>query len=248
MENTIITNIDLLEGVPLYDLDYSINISLNHNYIYVETPKVACTTLKTILQDLEKKQPNFKRNNTMEVHNRDLSPLTKPSKINDFEELLNSSIFKFCFSRNPYSRLLSAYLDKICRNKPHKREVLIHLGKDPEDLDQEISFEQFVNVVCEQPVSSMNPHWRIQYYQTFQKLIDFDFIGKIELFPNDLHFALQHVDKTYQRYLSAETKPPINSGQYILKYYTHDLEEKVYSKFIKDFKFFGYSNKIEDAS
>ena len=41
-------------------INYSINVSLQHKHIYVETPKVACSSIKTTLQKLELNQPDIK--------------------------------------------------------------------------------------------------------------------------------------------------------------------------------------------
>lgn len=41
------------------DLSYAVHVSLKHKYIFVETPKVACSTVKMTLQRLELDDPNF---------------------------------------------------------------------------------------------------------------------------------------------------------------------------------------------
>ncbi len=147
--------------VPVAAFDYGLNMSLRHSYVYVETPKVACSSIKSTLLRLELDDPGFYRVDFEDVHNRAFSPLLKPSQIGDLDQFLaRSSIFKFCFVRNPYSRLLSAWLDKIAGNRKQKAQVLLQLGHDPNRLDREISFEKFVRAVVAQPVSVMDPHWR----------------------------------------------------------------------------------------
>lgn len=234
--------------VPPATFDYSINISLKYNYLYTETPKVACSTVKSILQKMELKDPDFHREDFEDIHDRQFSPLLKPSQVGDFEKLLNSGIFKFCFSRNPYSRLLSSYLEKICGNKPPKHQILNHLGKTASSIAEDISFDQFVNVVCELPISDMNPHWRVQYHQTFQQSIDYDFIGKSEAFPSDLHYVLNRLDGNYRRYLTDERRHAKGSGNRLLDFYTPSLAKMVQVKFQKDFEFFGYDEDLAYAS
>lgn len=155
---------------PIHYFDYAVNISLKYNYLYTETPKNGCSTIKSILQRLELNDPGFYRQDFQDIHNRNFSPLLKPSQVGELDRLiLIQKPFKFCFSRNFYSRLLSAYLDKISSNCPQKRNILLHLGKDVSRLDQVISFEEFIYAVSEQPISNMDPHWRTQYYQYFSK-------------------------------------------------------------------------------
>ena len=234
--------------VPSATFDYSINISLKYNYLYTETPKVACSTVKSILQKMELEDPDFHREDFEDIHDRQFSPLLKPSQVGDFERLLNSGIFKFCFARNPYSRLLSSYLEKICGNKPPKLQILKHLGKNPSNIAEDISFDQFVNVVCELPLSIMNPHWRVQYDQTFQQSIEYDFIGKSEAFPSDLHYVLGKLNSNYTQYLTDERRHAKKSGTRLLDFYTPSLAKMVQAKFRKDFEFFGYDEDLEYAS
>jgi len=234
--------------VPHGTFDYSVNISLKFRYVYTETPKAACSSIKSILQKMELADPNFYRDNFDDIHKRSFSPLLRPAQVGDFDRLLNQSMFKFCFSRNPYSRLLSVYLEKICGNKPQKRQVLLHLGKDTSDMRQDISFDEFVGVVCEQPIANMDPHWRVQYHQTFQKKIPYDFVGKVEAFPDDLHFVLRKINKDYEPYLADERRHSQNSNARLSEFYNSDLIKKIQRKYAEDFIYFGYEEDIELAT
>lgn len=233
--------------VPPGNFDYAINISLKYNYLYTETPKVACSTIKTILQRMELDDVDFYRDDFDDIHNRNFSPLLKPSQIGNCEKLIGSSIFKFCFSRNPYTRLLSVYLEKICGNKPQKRQVLMQLGRNSADIRQSVSFDEFIGVICEQPIATMDPHWRIQYYQTFQQALNYDFIGKIEAFPADLHYALEKLNKDYVLYLVDERRHSTNADVLLCDFYTPDIVKKVQVKFHEDFRFFGYDPDLAAA-
>jgi len=88
--------------------------------------------------------------NKRNIHKREFSPLIKPSQVGNFDKFLNrNKLFKFCFVRNPYTRLLSAYFEKIKLGKSQKCSILLHMGKYPYNLNTEISFSEFVHVVCE---------------------------------------------------------------------------------------------------
>ena len=174
--------------------DYSLNISLKYNYLYVETPKVACSSIKTILQKMELGNTDISWKNFEDIHNRDFSPLLKPSQIKPLNQYLEGNkLYKFCFSRNPYTRLLSCYSDKIQTNRPEKRFILQTLGKDPKKLDTYITFYEFVHAINQQKLIEMNPHWRTQYHQTYQENIKYDYIGKIENFTNDIKNILNKI-------------------------------------------------------
>lgn len=225
--------------------NYSINISLQHNYLYTETPKGACSTIKTTLQKMELNDPTLYRDEFEDIHDRNFSPLLAPSQIGNLEPFFEGSrLFKFCFSRNPFTRLLSAYMDKIVTNKPEKKPILQALGKDVSNLDQDVSFEEFVNIVCNQDIINMNPHWRTQYYQTFQENIDYDFVGKVENLDNDLSTVLSIITPHYQPFLSNERRHATGSKDLLNNYYTPQLIKQVQEKFEKDFDYFDYNYEL----
>lgn len=232
--------------VPIGAFDYSVNISNKYNYLYVETPKAACSSIKVSLQRMELELPDFYREDFEDIHNRNFSPLLKPSQIGSFATFINKpNLFKFCFSRNPYTRLLSSYLNKIKANKFQKKHILMHLGKDVSKLNAEVTFAEFVDVICVQPIDNMDPHWRIQYYQTFQDSIKYDFQGKVENFDRDFEFVLKTLNRDYQKYISQEVRHASKANDLVETYYTPSLIKKVKAKFALDFDYFEYSYDFE---
>ena len=223
------------------EFEYDINISLRHKYVYVETAKVGCSTIKDTLQRLELDYPEMLRDDFEDIHRRKYSPLISPSQTCGLDRLLqNPDFFIFCFVRNPYTRLLSVYLDKIVRGLPEKGEILIAMGLDPSHLSREISFQEFVDVVCEQSLSQMNPHWRVQYYQTFQDFISYDFIGRLENFQNDCSYVFSKIREDYADYYRSEVRHSTNSSSLLSQFYSTDIKEKAFAKFQIDFEYFGY--------
>lgn len=230
-------------GVQVETFDYSINISLQYGYLFTETPKVACSTIKTILQKMELKNPDLYWKHFEDIHNRNYSPLLKPSQLGPLDSFLKSDkLYKFCFCRNPYTRLLSAYIDKIKTNKPEKKYILQSLGKDASDMTQEISFASFIHVISQQKVINMNSHWRPQYYQTFQEAISYDYIGKIEYFETDINSILSEISSDYQKYISTEKRHSTNSNKLLNIYYTPELKKLVQQIYEIDFSYFGYES------
>lgn len=233
------------KNVKYNHFEYAINISLKNKYIYAETPKVACSTIKATLQRIELEYPNLVKEDPDDIHERRYSPLLSPSQTCGLDRLINDpEYFVFCFVRNPYTRLLSAYIEKIQNNKAAKSEILSAMGEDPNDLAKPVTFEEFADVICRLDPIEMNPHWRIQYYQTFQDVIDYDFIGRLERFSDDAAYVLSRLCQNYKRYFRAEIRHSTNSNTLLPKYYTDDIKEKVYSKYIEDFEYFGYDKDI----
>jgi hypothetical protein len=184
---------------------------------------------------------NFMQSPFENIHYRERSPLLGIKDVPSFPGILGDNRFlKFCFVRNPYGRLLSAYIDKIERNRPQKQEILRQLGYDDEDIERPISFSQFVHAVAEQPISAMNSHWRMQFYQTMQTEIDYDFIGRFEQLDTDLLKIGTQIRPDFYRFLIKERLNRTDSNQYFDRLYTEKLKNLVYQKYKIDFIYFGY--------
>lgn len=234
-----------LTHIKREEFEYDINISLKYKYIYVETPKAGCSTIKDTLQRMELEYPELIRSNADCLHDRNYSPLLSPSQSCGLDRLLgNPDYFVFCFVRNPYTRLLSAYLEKIVQGKYAKTNILIAMGENPTELTKEISFQEFIDVVCHQSISQMDPHWRMQYYQTFQDSINYDFIGRLENFQNDCDYVFSKIRADYAKYYRSERRHATRSEEFLNKFYSEDLKERVFDKYKQDFEYFGYDKNI----
>src|SRR4051812_30438778 len=158
-------------------------ISPRHRYLFASNEKVANSTLRATFQSLEcdgRLPPHYK------PFKRWTGPLLQPSDVADFERLLsNGSLRKFCVVRHPYSRLISCYRDKFEREpkgasyRRKMRELRLPLGRG-------ISFDEFLEAVSKQPQELMNSHWRIQYYNVFMDIIQYDEIIRYEELPEQL--------------------------------------------------------------
>lgn len=86
----------------------------------------------------------------------------------DVDRLVGDLMNKYLFTvvRNPYTKLLSAYLDKII-----KLQAKVAAGMPPEKYNGfnlpgvPQSFEAFVEMVCDQPDRDVDIHWAGQAYQ-----------------------------------------------------------------------------------
>lgn len=234
-----------IQHITYGDFEYAVNISLKNKYVYVETPKVGCSTIKNTLHKIELEYPDLVRDDVDDIHDRKYSPLLCPSQTYSLDKILaDSSYFKFCFVRDPFERLLSAYLDKVAPANPHKRSVLVAMGEDPSDLTTKISFKEFVDVVCGQDVYDMNAHWRTQYYQTMQGQINYDFIGRMEGFVSDCDFVFSKIVPNYTDYYHSVVRHATNAKDLLGEYYNDDLQAKVSDKFRIDFEYFEYNTKL----
>lgn len=152
--------------------------------------------------------------------------------------------YLFTFVRNPYSRVLSAYLDKIVNRTNEKsydpvRKFIRNVSKN-----NELNFEGFIEYL-ENKGLYQNPHWLPQTSMLPVKKEKLNFIGKVENINNDLP---KLIDNIFGANTFKEEKQK-NSGRtgavnLIEKYYTKELAKRVYNLYRKDFEAFNYSKEL----
>ena len=223
------------------DLNYGVHVSLKHKYVFVETPKVACSTIKISLQRMELEDPEFTREDFEDLHRRDYSPLLRLQQLPNFESYLKrEDFFTFCFVRNPYDRLLSCYLDKICHSTNFKKKVLQSMGVGEANIDHPVSFEEFVTVVENQKPIEMDYHWRPQTYLTCQNTIDYDFTGRLETFADDFQAIGKKLSPKFDEYYVPEFRHQTDAHNLLEKYYNDKLYARVFDIYKIDFETFSY--------
>jgi hypothetical protein len=186
-------------------------INQKYKLIYCPIPKVACSSLKELLllhsnlKNKEKILANLKGSSNFHIfmsHNFSLSRYS-PNKAIFF--LTSEKYFKFVVVRNPWSRLLSAYIDKfikIPRDKPEEKfniniiaPVIDHIynakGLEP-DYNRSINFHQFVEYVCSKKDNQLNEHWKTQ--SSFLGDNNFDLIAKLENLSQDFELIEKRIN------------------------------------------------------
>ncbi len=129
--------------LPLENLYYSAHIDPDGRFLYLANPKVGSTTILTVLYSLVLNDPSCMQWDTEEVHDGERSPLlslTDFSKADRNHLLTSPDVFRFAFVRHPFSRLFSAYNNKIRQNERQKAGILRTLQYPVDNLAVEISF------------------------------------------------------------------------------------------------------------
>ncbi|KPP89244.1 MAG: sulfotransferase [Rhodobacteraceae bacterium HLUCCA08] len=148
--------------------------------VYVNNPKVACSTIKLSLQRAELGDQGHEPRPS--VHSHEGSPLlTWPDLTPARLERERAGKLLFSFVRNPFDRLRSAYLNKIARPRKHSRPRE-QAGFDP---DHRPGFAEFVESLDGRDPAGFNPHWRPQVLNLSVDRLQFDFIGRLERFDAD---------------------------------------------------------------
>lgn len=234
---------------------WHVHYSEKFHFVYVDTPKVACSTIKHTLNNAERGEaqpPDLSRTSNnpfgysdflLEVHDRRRSLMKWPSSRYEFSEFIDKSRLTFCFVRNPYTRILSAYVDKIAKHRERRSEFLGELGICSPDLERPILFLEFLELVSAQPPGSMNPHWRVQAYHNMIDDIEYDYVGAFETFAYDLDKCLTTISPGLTRFTSTVDEHKTGAERLLSDAYRDPAAVRfVRSIYSEDFLRFRYSD------
>lgn len=219
------------------------NISLKHKFLYAQTPKVASSTLKHTLHIFALEGSGVDVSHIPRHPGPVMSPFIKPFQLPDdmlAEVLFGNEFKRFCFVREPYGRILSSYLDKICGNAKEKKGILRNLGRDVEDMEQEVTFTEFVELISEFPSRKMDHHWRPQFDILRPDKVSYDFVGRLENFDEDTVKLEGIIGIPLCEKLKAVVPHKTAASSKVAQYYDDHLKSLVKKRFEADFVSFGY--------
>jgi hypothetical protein len=229
-------------------LAYGSFASLEHRFVYVEVPKAACTAMKMLLRELYDSAPlklfaRFHRETrrNMFVHARENMPLPPLIALEekDQRDLLEApDVLRFTIVRNPYTRVLSAWRDKVFLCEPSVEDVYAAVrGAAPAvGRKNPIGFPEFVSYIESRINEVWDPHWRRQVDLTFPKGLAFTHVGKTEDLQTTISILRRHLKQH-----PAITIPRANEG--VIKpapQYSEGLARRVYALYEDDFTLFDY--------
>ncbi len=197
--------IALLNGImPQLELGWPENTYLvnhDHHFVYCPVPKVICSNMrKAILKvaGLHEIHGHQNGKQTCKVHGNIYRCAKKEYGFNTnadtaLQILNDNRYFKFILVRNPWSRLVSAYLDKVVRSghteiKVVEKIIVQIMAKNnlSYDMNKTVTFRQFVEYETRKGDMQLNEHWRPQ--SCFVGGHKFDFIAKFENIQDDLKY------------------------------------------------------------
>ena len=198
--------------------------------------------------------------------------LIPPNVVNQF--LKNNKILTFAFVRHPFERLVSAYNDRIL-NIDNRKHHFVEARGYKEWYDHDHSFPAFVDLVlneyhqdcfagktqtsfmyqaksyqskCE---FKINEHWNPYASRCSFCDVDYDLIGHMETWSDDLNFIIrkQGLEKVIALENSSTTHHSTKGNtQRMTKSYFSKLTKKqgtdLYNMYHMDFEMFNYDPKI----
>ncbi len=228
-------------------LNYSSYVNVERRYMYFEVPKAACSTMKWLLHSIEKAPPikhfvgpNREARRDMFIHARENLPIPSLLQLDDeLQEFVLTSpeVMRFTVVRNPYTRLESAWKDKVQLCAPRYEDLCIEIkGALPtgDDPASQVSFDEFVTAVEGQDIARCDSHWRSQWEHTLRGAMNFSHIGRTEDLPALLASFFDHIGEPNR------AVPQLNAIDRDTEY-TDEIAARVYRLYRRDFEAFDYA-------
>ena len=196
-------------------MKYNITQS-EQRYVYFRTAKCGTSSILNILR----------KNTKISVDEHNI----------EFDEIWND-YFKFTIVRNPWSRLLSCWLNKIvlegkgvpglegCRY--YRKLLSLHQSKYH-------TFADFIRCLNNDNNLYADKHW--SPLQSLIKMDSVDFIGKLENLQADFNIICDKIGIPQQQ-LPHKNK---TKHKHYTEYYDDETKQIVWKRYSKDIEYFGY--------
>ena len=189
---------------------YKLTISHARKFIWFRVPKAGSSTILTHLRESEV-----------------FLDMERAGRIH-YPVKLYEDYFKFAFVRNPWSRLVSCWKNKVVDSN-------VEFNFDPAELERMQHFEAFVDFAASLDIETCNSHLRTQ--TALIDLNNIDYLGRMESFDDDVNHIFRELGlkekAVVPRNVSSSSKP-------YQDYYSQELAAKVAQIYRKDIRMFGY--------
>lgn len=226
-------------GLTVKWVDDQVHFAAGVPVVYVQNHKAACTSMKfsLLLSILPEEQISDSA-----LHWRGEGPFARTLSActaAEVNEILGRPAFTVV--RNPYPRILSAYLNKVSLSQPEGQAFYRRFFLQP-TAEERIGFVDFLRCVASDHPRTCNPHFGPQYVNTLAHHIDYDFIGSIE---NTGAIA------DYLRGHGVALEPWIHHSTHaatlLETHFTGEAEALADAIFAEDFRLFGYPRGLARA-
>jgi len=209
-------------GISINSADARGCVDMELGFFFNRIPKAANSTVVTNLARLR-----FGR----EIPSKLAKKMFRtPSALNSREAARVESLFKFTVVRNPYTRILSAYLDKVERRALRE--------------NKESSFNDFLQSLKGGKLYS-NAHWAPQNALLLLPVSQLDFIGRVEALDSDLSLINEKIrGRSPEAPLTSFPGNATGAGKKLHAYYDAQSAELVRQLYQNDFEMFSYPEDL----
>lgn len=220
--------------VSLFKVDPRGAYSPADGFFYNRVPKAANTTVTSALAERSSYRRRFAKAGDVKDH------YLRPSYLSGASVRALEAAVKFTFVRDPYTRTLSAFSDKILGRRPQARPFIDWFGDWPEDAPP--GFTDFCRFLDAGGLV-LDPHWAPQTDILLLPVAAFDFIGRTERLEADLAQVLTRI--------FGETEPDeiesrgrrTGASDRVAQFYTAEALEIVNRLYARDFEELGYERR-----
>jgi hypothetical protein len=233
-------------------LCYGSFVSLERRYVYVETPKAACTSIKQMLATLEDAPvdhdalPYHRETRlSMLIHQR--RHIGMPTLLDVAPDALDEILsgeggwFVFAVARNPYSRLVSVFENKIRLGEPGYRALEACYGDGGRFDGPKKAFAAFVrDIISVHDRRESDVHFVCQSRVLMPRLIPYSRVFHFEEIPEMTAALARHIA---DRGRSAQIGLPLENASaagHWRDYYDAESARAVADVYRDDFREFGY--------
>ena len=231
-------------------LAYGSFVSAAHRYFYMETPKAASTSIKHLIACLEGVAPEtgalpYQRETRLDmlVHQRRhiavASLVNAPAATQQAVLARAPDWMIFALARNPFSRLVSFFENKIRLGEPGYRHLEAHYGDPARHGSLRGSFGAFVKeVVAERALQRGDSHLMTQSDLIMPRLIPYTHIFRTEAADDAVAALRAHLAKNLPHAPAiARNRSPARDWR---GYYDEASAAIVAKAYEEDFALFGY--------
>lgn len=234
-------------------MNYHFSISMKNMFFFCEIAKSGCSAVKKELwrqEMMDVPMPEaFLRSNHNPHAPFQQHLLIKPfqlgrTKFNEF--IRDERVMKWAVVRNPFTRILSGYLDKVRRNEAQFSNIAPRVAKLRGTLPvmvsaDSVSFEEFCQslTLFEAP-ADFDQHWRPQYEHICADIIPYSFFAKLETLDQEAEDLARRLGLAKMSFDQGRAHAT-GSNDKIAEFYTPKAADYVRQVYANDFAHFGYS-------
>lgn len=211
-----------------------------YNAMYIEVPKVACSSINLACADLIKL--DIDDSGIHHPNNKNKIPRVPKDEIS--KQLIN--YYKFAFVRNPWDRVVSCYCEKI-RNDPNFNNRSFQDGVSSalaryRGFKAGMSFESFVEKICEIPDENADAHFLSQHLFVIDDngVVFTDYIGRFESIQEDFQYVCNKINSKKTQLSHANKSQSRHSKNY-RDFYNEYSMKMVQNRYKVDIEIFDYA-------